>query len=82
MLMKHIIINGLKHYQKSKRQKYYNAVKYGYNKDAVLALSEEQLTNWTSGGIRDILYNVAYIGTYVTSMHKTKSFKNHKLMIR
>ena len=60
--------------------KYYNAVKYGYKKDAVLALSEEELIDWKPGGVRDILGNVAYVGTYVTSAHKTKSFKNHKLI--
>ena len=66
--------------KKIKLPKYYNAVKYGYNKEVVLALSEEELINWQPGGIRDILSNVAYIGTYVTSKHKTKSFKNHKLI--
>ena len=66
--------------KKIKLPKYYNAVKYGYNKEAVLVLSDEELINWQPGGIRDILSNVAYIGTYVTSKHKTKSFKNHKLI--
>ena len=66
--------------KKIKLPKYYNAVKYGYNKEAVLSLSEEELINWQPGGVRDILSNVAYVGTYVTSRHKTKSFKNHKVI--
>ena len=60
--------------------RYYNAVKYGYNKQATLALPEDKLLDWLPTTIRDILSNEAYIGTYETSRLKTKSFKNHKLI--
>ena len=42
---------------------YYNAIKYNYNKDKVLARTEEELTNWKPTAVRSILENIQYTGT-------------------
>lgn len=57
---------------------YYNAIKYNYNKDKILLLSEEKLNDWKTGNVRDILKKEEYIGTYVTARSKSKSFKLKK----
>lgn len=57
---------------------YYNAIKYNYNKDKILLLSEEKLIDWKTDNVRDILKKEEYIGTYVTARSKSKSFKLKK----
>ena len=64
--------------RKVKLPMYYNAIKYNYNKAHVLSLTEEQITHWTPGGVRDILKRVEYLGTYITARSKSKSFKLKK----
>lgn len=57
---------------------YYNAIKYNYNKEYVLSRSEDELTNWRPHGVRCILENIEYTGTYITSKSKSKNFKLKK----
>lgn len=64
--------------EKIKLPKYYNAVKYNYNKDKVLNLPEEELYQWTPYGVRDILKRKEYLGTYITAQSTSKSFKLKK----
>lgn len=66
--------------KKIKIPSYYNAIKYGYDKENVLAKTEEELITWHIAVVKAILHNNAYTGTYTTAKHKTKSFKNHKLI--
>ena len=58
--------------------RFYNAVKYGYNKTKVLSMPEETYTAWTTGMVRDIIVKDAYLGTYKTAQTKGISFKNKK----
>ena len=58
--------------------RFYNAVKYGYNKVKILSMPEETQTAWTSGMVRDIIIKDAYLGTYKTAQTKGISFKNKK----
>ena len=41
--------------QKIKIPRYYNAIKYGYNKKKVLEMTDDQLTDWRPDGIREII---------------------------
>lgn len=61
-----------------KLPRYFNAIKYNYNKQKVLSMSEEELTNWTSGGVRDILVRDDYIGNYTTARSKSTNYKMKK----
>lgn len=58
--------------------RFYNAVKYGYNKTKILSMPQETHTAWTTGMIRDIIVKDAYLGTYKTAQTKGVSFKNKK----
>ncbi len=58
--------------------RFYNAVKYGYNKAKILSMPQETHTAWTTGMIRDIIVKDAYLGTYKTAQTKGVSFKNKK----
>lgn len=58
--------------------RFYNAIKYGYNKTKVLAEPKEKHTAWTSGMVRDIIIKDAYLGRYKTAQTKGVSFKNKK----
>lgn len=64
--------------KKIKLPMYYNAIKYNYNKEKVLGLSEFELTKWTSVGVRHILKNQGYLGTYITAQTKSKNYKIKK----
>ncbi|MBR4003870.1 MAG: recombinase family protein [Clostridia bacterium] len=64
--------------QKIKIPRYYNAIKYNYNKKKVLEMSEDELTNWRPDGIREIIEREEYLGVYKTSQSKSKSYKNKK----
>jgi len=64
--------------QKIKKPCYFNAIKYGYNKDKVLAHDEEYFYKWTPDVIRDILSNYEYTGAYITAKSKSKNFKTKK----
>lgn len=61
-----------------KLPRYFNAVKYNYNIEKVLAMSEKELTNWTCSSIRDIIEKEEYLGVYKTAQSKSKSFKDKK----
>ena len=41
--------------QKIKIPRYYNAIKYNYNKKKVLEMSEDELTTWRPDGIRELI---------------------------
>ena len=60
---------------KIKKPCYYNAIKYGYNKDKVLVHEEEYFYKWNTDVIRDILANYEYTGAYITAKSKSKNFK-------
>ena len=64
--------------QKIKIPRYYNAIKYGYNKKKVLEMTDDQLTDWRPDGIREIIEREEYLGVYKTSQSKSKSYKNKK----
>lgn len=64
--------------RKIKIPSYYNAVKYGYNKEKVMKLSEEELICWKSDVIRDIIARNDYLGTYTTARSKSKNYKTKK----
>lgn len=64
--------------EKIKAPKYYNAIKYNYNKAKVLAMPEEQLHTWTSGMVRDIILREEYLGVYKTAQSSSLSFKVKK----
>lgn len=64
--------------QKIKLPRYYNAIKYNYNKKKVLEMSEEQLIEWSADGVRDIIERKEYLGTYITAQSKSQNFKNKK----
>lgn len=60
---------------------YYNAIKYNYNKNKILSMSEDELCKWTSAGVRDILTKKEYLGTYITSKTVSKNYKIKKRVI-
>lgn len=64
--------------RKIKTPRYYNAIKFGYNKDKVLSMSEEKLTDWKPSGVRDIIAKREYLGCYITAQSKSQSYKNKK----
>lgn len=61
-----------------KRPCYYNAIKYNYNKEKVLALSEEKLCSWRNDVIKDILTNIEYTGAYITAKSTSRNYKDKK----
>ena len=63
---------------KIKTPRYYNAVKFGYNKDKVLKMSEDKLIDWTPSGVRDIIERKEYLGYYITAQSKSQNYKNKK----
>ena len=64
--------------QKIKLPRYYNAIKYGYNKKKVLEMTEEQWIDWGPNNVRDIIEREEYLGVYKTAQSKSKNFKNKK----
>lgn len=64
--------------ERIKQPRYYNAIKYNYNKSRVLAMSEDALSTWTGTGVRDILIREEYLGVYKTAQSKSVSYKNKK----
>ena len=64
--------------QNIKIPRYYNAIKYGYNKKKVLEMSEDELTEWRPDGVREIIEKEEYLGIYKTAQSKSVSFKNKK----
>ena len=64
--------------QKIKIPRYYNAIKYNYNKKKVLEMTEDQLTDWRPDGVREILEKEEYLGVYKTAQSKSVNFKNKK----
>lgn len=63
---------------KIKTPRYYNALKFGYNKDKVLKMSEEKLIDWTPSSVRDIIERKEYLGYYITAQSKSQNYKNKK----
>lgn len=64
--------------QKIKIPRYYNGIKYGYNKKKVLEMTEDELTEWRPDGVREIIEKEEYLGVYKTAQSKSISFKNKK----
>lgn len=64
--------------QKIKIPRYYNAIKYNYNKKKVLEMSEDELTTWRPDGIRELIEREEYLGVYKTAQSTSISFKNKK----
>lgn len=64
--------------QKIKLPRYYNAVKYNYNKKKVLEMSEEDWIDWGPNNVRDIIGRKEYLGMYITAQSKSQNFKNKK----
>jgi len=64
--------------EKIKAPRYYNAIKYNYNKSKVLAMPIERLHTWTSGMVRDIILREEYLGVYKTAQSSSLSFKVKK----
>lgn len=64
--------------QKIKTPRYYNAVKYKYNKAKVLSLPEEKLRTWTCAMVRDIVVREENLGVYKTAQSSSLSFKLKK----
>jgi len=58
--------------------RFYNAVKYGYNRAKILGQPKESHTAWTPNMVRDIIIKEEYLGTYKTAKTKGISFKNKK----
>lgn len=58
--------------------RFFNAIRYGYNKAKVLAMPQETYTAWTTSMIRDIIVKDEYLGVYKTAQSKGISFKNKK----
>lgn len=58
--------------------RFYNAVKYGYNKTKILSKPKDTYTAWTNWMVRDIIVKDAYLGIYKTAQTKGVSFKNKK----
>lgn len=55
--------------------KYYNAIKYKYNKSKILSLPESERYNWSSDTVREIIKKDEYLGVYRTAVTKSISFK-------
>ena len=64
--------------EKIKTPRYYNALKFNYNKDKVFCMSEDELTNWRPDGIRDIIGRKEYLGCYITAQTRSQNYKNKK----
>ena len=64
--------------EKIKTPRYYNAVKFNYNKVKVLAMPEAKLYTWTAGMVRDIITREEYLGVYKTAQTSSLSFKLKK----
>ena len=64
--------------EKIKTPRYYNAVKFNYNKVKVLSMPEAKLYTWTSGMVRDIITREEYLGVYKTAQTSSLSFKLKK----
>lgn len=63
---------------KIKTPRYYNAIKYNYNKAKVLTMPEEKWYTWTSGMVRDIIVREEYLGIYITAKTSSINFKKKK----
>ncbi len=63
---------------KIKTARYYNAIKYGYNKAKILALPESEWYRWARGSVRDIIVREEYLGVYKTAQSKSVSYKNKR----
>ena len=64
--------------EKIKTPRYYNAVKFNYNKVKVLSMPESKLYTWTAGMVRDIITREEYLGVYKTAQTSSLSFKLKK----
>ena len=64
--------------EKIKTPRYYNAVKFNYNKVKVLSMPEAKLYTWTAGMVRDIITREEYLGVYKTAQTSSLSFKLKK----
>ena len=64
--------------EKIKTPRYYNAIKFNYNKVKVLAMPEAKLYTWTAGMVRDIITREEYLGVYKTAQTSSLSFKLKK----
>ena len=62
--------------QKIKIPRYYNAIKYNYNKKKVLEMTDDQLTDWRPDGVRELIEKEEYLGVYKTAQSTSVSFKN------
>lgn len=71
------VIRTLKE-NKIKTPRYYNAVKYNYNKNKVLAMNEEKFYDWKKNAIRDIICRDEYLGVYRTAATTSLNYKNKK----
>ena len=56
--------------------RYYNAIKYGYNKAKILLSGKEY--DWTNKSVREIIIKEEYKGSFITAKTKSISFKNKK----
>ena len=61
-----------------KTPRYYNAIKYNYNKESVLSMPINKFTCWRKDTIKSILTKEEYLGVYKTANTKSISFKNKK----
>ena len=64
--------------EKIKTPRYYNAVKFNYNKVKVLSMPESKHYTWTAGMVRDIITREEYLGVYKTAQTSSLSFKLKK----
>ena len=64
--------------QNIKTPRYYNAIKYKYNKAKVFSLPEEKLHTWTCAMVRDIIVREENLGVYKTAQSSSLSFKIKK----
>ena len=64
--------------EKIKTPKFYNAIKYKYNKSKILSLPESQSYNWSAETVREIIKRDEYLGIYRTAQTKSISFKNKR----
>ncbi len=67
--------------QRIKTPTYYNAVRYGFNKNKVLLCSEEKMYDWTYTMVHNILIKEEYLGVYKTAKTKSITYKNKKRII-
>jgi len=63
---------------KIKTPRYYNAVKFNYNKAKVLSMPEEKHYTWSAGMVRDIIIREEYLGVYKTAQTSSINFKKKK----